>query len=232
MRKASTTAKPHAKAKQIAALYAEGYGMKAIGKQLGIGENTARRSLRTSGVKLRTDREGKGASPVAAHKIRKQEAAPDKWIKSAMACARKRWPLTDEQRRARARDRGKTPEAREKSRASALARYHGDEQVRQRDIWRSRLIKALTMGRDTPAQQMGCANAQELVEWIESKWEDGMNWDNYGRIEVGVRRWNVDHIFPVTAFDLTDSDQAAACWHYLNLQPMWALENIQKGGKV
>lgn len=51
-----------------------------------------------------------------------------------------------------------------------------------------------------------------------------MSWSNYGD-------WHIDHIIPCAAFDLNDELEQKACFHYTNLQPMWAKENIQKSDK-
>ena len=48
-----------------------------------------------------------------------------------------------------------------------------------------------------------------------------MTWDNYGK-------WHVDHIIPVSRFDLTDPEQQKICFHFTNLQPLWGGENIGK----
>jgi hypothetical protein len=44
--------------------------------------------------------------------------------------------------------------------------------------------------------------------------------------------WHIDHITPCTAFDLTDPEQQKKCFHYTNLQPLWASDNIRKGNKI
>ena len=41
-----------------------------------------------------------------------------------------------------------------------------------------------------------------------------------------------DHIRPCASFDLTDPEQQRACFHYTNLQPLWAFDNLSKGAKV
>jgi len=53
-----------------------------------------------------------------------------------------------------------------------------------------------------------------------------MTWDNYGSA------WHVDHIIPLAAYDLTDPEQQRQAFHYTNLQPMWAHENMAKGDEV
>ena len=48
-----------------------------------------------------------------------------------------------------------------------------------------------------------------------------MNWQNYGT-------WHVDHIKPVKKFDLRIEKERQKCFHYSNLQPLWAKENMKK----
>lgn len=54
-----------------------------------------------------------------------------------------------------------------------------------------------------------------------------MEWGNHG---IGPDKWHIDHIIPLSAFDLTDKQHAALAFYYLNLQPLWSQENIRKGG--
>lgn len=70
---------------------------------------------------------------------------------------------------------------------------------------------------------LGCTS-QELVAYIESKFQDGMTWDNHG-----IKGWHVDHIIPCASFDLSNPEQQKQCFHYTNLQPLWWNENLSKG---
>ena len=72
---------------------------------------------------------------------------------------------------------------------------------------------------------IGCTVA-ELSQHLQIQFTDGMTWDNYGR-----NGWHVDHVRPCASFDLTDPDQQRQCFHYTNLQPLWAVDNIRKGSK-
>lgn len=45
------------------------------------------------------------------------------------------------------------------------------------------------------------------------------------------QRWHIDHIKPCSAFDLTQDVQQKECFHYSNMQPLWAIENHKKGGR-
>ena len=71
-------------------------------------------------------------------------------------------------------------------------------------------------------QYVGCTY-KELLDHLESQFEEGMTWENHGR---GDDKWQVDHFKAQSRFDPTIEEEAFKCWHYTNLQPMWASENI------
>lgn len=70
---------------------------------------------------------------------------------------------------------------------------------------------------------VGCSISYLKIH-LENQFTTGMSWDNYGD-------WHIDHIRPCCSFDLTDPEQQKQCFHYTNLQPLWWLDNIKKGGK-
>jgi hypothetical protein len=72
---------------------------------------------------------------------------------------------------------------------------------------------------------LGCT-IEEARLHIESQFKDGMTWENHG-----LYGWHIDHIRPCASFDLSDPEQQKQCFHYTNLQPLWADENLQKGDK-
>lgn len=73
---------------------------------------------------------------------------------------------------------------------------------------------------------LGC-QAEFLIIYIEKQFKKGMSWENHGR-----KGWHIDHILPCDSFDLTDPEQQKKCFHYTNLQPLWAKDNIRKGNKI
>ncbi len=73
---------------------------------------------------------------------------------------------------------------------------------------------------------LGCS-PDFLKAHLESQFQPGMTWDNYG-----IDGWHIDHIYPCSGFDLTDPYQQKLCFNYKNLQPMWAFDNKSKGGKI
>lgn len=66
-------------------------------------------------------------------------------------------------------------------------------------------------------------NVWELREHLESQWQPGMTWENYGK------EWVVDHIVALKYFDAFDENDMRLCWTYHNLQPCWYLDNHAKG---
>ncbi len=50
-----------------------------------------------------------------------------------------------------------------------------------------------------------------------------MNWDNQGN-------WHVDHIIPLQSSN-TKQELIKLC-HYTNLQPLWGVDNYNKGNKI
>jgi len=67
---------------------------------------------------------------------------------------------------------------------------------------------------------LGCS-IEECRKHLESQFAIGMSWDNHGD-------WHIDHIKPCASFDLTDPEQQKQCFHYTNLQPLWAEDNLKK----
>ena len=49
-----------------------------------------------------------------------------------------------------------------------------------------------------------------------------MSWNNYGK-------WHLDHIKPLSSFNLQNIDELKQACHYSNLQPLWAEDNFKKG---
>ena len=67
--------------------------------------------------------------------------------------------------------------------------------------------------------------AEDLKKYIESKFKEGMSWDNYG-----VYGWHLDHIIPLSS--AKNEEELKGLCHYTNLQPLWAFDNLSKFNKI
>lgn len=78
---------------------------------------------------------------------------------------------------------------------------------------------------ETTLNLIGCTS-DELKRHLESLWQEGMSWDNYG-----LHGWHIDHIKPLSSFDLSLEEEQKKAFHYTNLQPLWAKDNLIKSNK-
>lgn len=97
---------------------------------------------------------------------------------------------------------------------------------RLRTIISNRIRMALSRcSKNSTSYNLTGCSWEYLKLYLESKFTVGMSWDNFGE-------WHIDHIKPCCSFDLTDPEQQKICFHYSNLQPLWAIDNLKKSGKV
>jgi hypothetical protein len=91
---------------------------------------------------------------------------------------------------------------------------------------RTRLRTAIKNNKKTTTtlDYLGCT-ISELKIHLETKFTIGMSWDNYGK-------WHIDHILPCSSFDMSKESEQKKCFHYTNLQPLWAIDNIKKSNKI
>lgn len=73
---------------------------------------------------------------------------------------------------------------------------------------------------------VGCS-LEELTLYLESKFQEGMTWENRGQFG-----WHIDHIIPLSNFDLSIEDNLYKSNNYKNLQPLWAKDNLVKSNKI
>ena len=89
---------------------------------------------------------------------------------------------------------------------------------------RVRVINALKgkgVGKAAKTSELVGCTVPELMAHLEGMFTEGMTWHNQGK-------WHIDHIRPCASFDLTDPKQQLQCFHWTNLQPLWASDNLAK----
>lgn len=107
------------------------------------------------------------------------------------------------------------------------ARRVCDHQFKLRQNLRGRLYDALK-GRKKSAPTLtllGCP-IEDFWIYLESRFSEGMTRENYGKV------WHVDHIIPCAIFDLTKPEHQKRCFHFSNMQPMFARDNLSKNDKI
>jgi hypothetical protein len=145
---------------------------------------------------------------------------------------------------ARERDRrsGNPEEYNKKKRESYQVRKNKINETRRKNLQRRRdeepryrVMMALHVRLyDAVKHQRGVKSAKtlellsctvdQLQTFLEAEFTDGMTWENYGE-------WHIDHIRPCASFNLEDPEEQKKCFHWTNLQPLWARDNIMKGDK-
>ena len=104
-------------------------------------------------------------------------------------------------------------------------RYHSDDLYKIIHNLRRRIHMVLKNNSKSKRtlELLGCT-VEEVKQHLQSQFKSGMSWDNYG-----VHGWHIDHKKPCAKFDLSDPKQQELCFHYTNLQPLWAIDNLKKG---
>jgi len=103
-------------------------------------------------------------------------------------------------------------------------RYRNDPQFNAR-VKLKKKFRRLILGKYDDRFSLylvGCTK-DELRRHIESLFERGMSWDNYG-----MHGWVIDHVRPMCKFNLLDPAQIQMCFYFRNLQPMWYEQNRKK----
>lgn len=65
-----------------------------------------------------------------------------------------------------------------------------------------------------------------FIEWFELQFDENMNWDNYGTY------WEIDHVIPVSDFDIFDDIIVSKLNDWKNLRPLEITKNKQKKANV
>jgi len=147
------------------------------------------------------------------------------WREKRKQNRRNYWAKSPEKcRESNARWKANNPEKWKECRRKVKERQKADP------VWRAmhnvrRRLRDVLHGKRSARTTVGCSKT-EFMQHIESKFKRGMHWNNYGT------HWHMDHIVPVSAFDLSDPYQAKMVNHWTNLQPLEAKKNIEKSNTI
>lgn len=103
----------------------------------------------------------------------------------------------------------------------------GDIQYKLNRILRSRFSNSFLKNAKSGSavKDLGCS-IEELKIYLEKQFLGGMNWDNHTR-----NGWHIDHIIPISKFDLSKREEFLKACNYSNLQPLWSEDNLKKSNK-
>ena len=131
-----------------------------------------------------------------------------------------------EKHKERVRSFNKTPRGRELVRQRVLKKYYSDRLSMNMSggMRRSLISKGRRHWEDLVPY-----TADDLKKHLESLFQPGMSWENYGKFG-----WHIDHIIPKSFFQFTSTEDVEFkyCWSLDNLQPLWWRDNIVKSNNI
>lgn len=95
--------------------------------------------------------------------------------------------------------------------------------VRLRNLIRNSFRRVGYKKFNTSTENIVGISYDEFKNYLESKFVDGMNWNNRGE-------WHIDHIIPLSS--AKSEEELRELCHYTNLQPLWEKDNLKKSNKV
>lgn len=100
-----------------------------------------------------------------------------------------------------------------------------DPSFRMSRLLRDRLRRAFQGRKSKKTTILLGTQTLEVKQHIARLFLPGMTWENMGK-----DGWHIDHIIPLAC--AKSLKHLEALCHYLNLQPLWAKENLSKGDKI
>lgn len=90
----------------------------------------------------------------------------------------------------------------------------------------NRLLQALNCKKTHKTLDLLSCKIKEFRDWLENLFYDECDWDNYGTL------WHMDHVIPCSLFDLSNDEHQKICFHWANIQPLYAKQNLEKNNRI
>lgn len=104
----------------------------------------------------------------------------------------------------------------QKNKPSINQRYRercaNDPSFKVHRLEKDRLLKCIDKVKKTE-DYLG-TSFENVARWLEYNFIDGMTWENHGTV------WDIDHVIPVSLWDLTNQDHNDVCFNWKNLTPL------------
>lgn len=92
--------------------------------------------------------------------------------------------------------------------------------------YRARLNEVLhKQKKNTYIKYLNCKR-EEFLNWIEFQFNEYFSWETYGK------EWVIDHVIPISFFELNNETHIFKCFSWFNLRPCYKKENLEKSDKV
>ena len=90
---------------------------------------------------------------------------------------------------------------------------------------RTRIYNGLKRHKDkSTIEYLGCST-NDYRNWI-MKYDERYTLENYGQV------WHIDHVIPISKFDLDDPDEQLLAFNWRNTMPLLAKDNLTKNNKT
>jgi hypothetical protein len=91
-------------------------------------------------------------------------------------------------------------------------------------VIRSRIFSALTQKNKHTIEYLGC-NTPEYLKWL-------LNNDSNYTLENRGKKWHIDHVIPLSHFNLENDEEQLIAFNWRNTMPLSAKENLSKNNKI
>ena len=89
---------------------------------------------------------------------------------------------------------------------------------------RGRIWYALTTKKLHTIEYLGCSS-QDYLQWILT-YDENYTLDNRGTV------WHIDHVIPISRFNLDNTDEQLLAFNWRNTMPLLAKDNLAKNNKI
>jgi hypothetical protein len=89
--------------------------------------------------------------------------------------------------------------------------------LRLKRFFKTKFYKSLTC--------IGC-DSELLKKWLEFNLPEGVTLSDHGKV------WHIDHVIPISRFDLSIDRELTICFHWSNLAPLHRIQNMSKGNRI
>ena len=103
-------------------------------------------------------------------------------------------------------------------------RYHDDFTFKMKKNCHRQLLKNLNKKSST-MKYFSC-DIELFTKWLRYCFTNEMTMNNHGS------HWHLDHVIPISLFDLNNPDEVYLCFYYLNYMPIKAKDNLSKNNKI